>query len=258
MTPRKGARPYGVDPRAAQVEIGQDAFKIRQNALLGEIYRSVYAKLAAEVPAREYPRLLELGSGGGFFRDFAPHAITSEFAQVAGIDRVVDACRIGEHFDEASLDAIAAFNVFHHLPDATGFLRGASRVLRPGGRIALVEPWFTPVGQWFYRGIHHEPSILDADDWNIVGEGRLGGANSRLPTSVFRDSDDRFAREFPKLTIVKRDPFHKWLYLVSGGLRLNTRVPRALAKWLVRVDQHVERGNQLFGLFALIVVDRAT
>jgi SAM-dependent methyltransferase len=258
MTPGKDVSPYGVDPHAAEAEIGQDASKIRQNALLEAIYQSVYTKLAAEVPAREYPRLLELGSGGGFFRDFAPHAITSECARVTGIDRVVDACRITEHFEEASLDAIAAFNVFHHLPDATGFLQGASSVLRPGGRIALVEPWFTPVGQWFYRGIHHEPSILDADDWNIVGEGRLGGANSRLPTSVFRDSDDRFAREFPKLTIVKREPFHKWLYLVSGGLRLNTRVPRALARRLVRLDQRVDRGNRLFGLFALIVVDRTT
>jgi SAM-dependent methyltransferase len=249
-------RPYGVDPSTAAAEIGQDAAKIRENPLLEQIYYSIYERIAAEVPAREYPRLLELGSGGGFFRDFAPHAITSECVEVAGIDRTVDACRIAEQFEEGSLDAIAAFNVFHHLPDAAGFLRGACKVLRPGGRIVLVEPWFTPVGQWFYRAIHHEPSILDADDWNIVGEGRLGGANSRLPTSVFRDSDERFSREFPDLVIVKREPFHKWLYLVSGGLRLNTRVPRLLAKRMVDLDRRVERGNRTFGIFGLVVVDK--
>jgi SAM-dependent methyltransferase len=247
-----------VDPRAAFDEIVRDAAKIRDNALLEEIYRSVYEKIASEIPAREYPRLLELGSGGGFFRDFAPHAVTSECIDVPGIDRIVDACRIGEQFEAASLDAIAAFNVFHHLPDAAGFLRGASKVLRAGGRIALVEPWFTPVGQWFYRAIHHEPSILDARDWGIVGEGRLGGANSRLPTSVFRDNDERFTREFPDLVIVKREPFHKWLYLVSGGLRLNTRVPRLLAKRMVDFDRRVEQGNRTFGLFALVVVDKKT
>ena len=249
------ARPYGVDLGAAPTEIIEDAAKIRKNPLLEEIYRSIYERIVTEVPAREYPRLLELGSGGGFFRDFAPHAMTSECVLAAGIDRVVDACRIAEHFAEGSLDAIAAFNVFHHLPDAAGFLRGASKVLRPGGRIALVEPWFTPVGQWFYRGIHHEPSILDADDWNIVGEGRLGGANSRLPTSVFRDSDERFRREFPNLVIVKRDPFHKWLYLLSGGLRLNTKVPRAPARRMVDLDRRVQQGNRTLGIFALIVVD---
>jgi SAM-dependent methyltransferase len=212
--------------------------------------------LSAEVPAARYPALLEIGSGGGFFREFAPRAVTSECFAVPGIDRVVDACRIGDAFDAGSFDAIAGFNVFHHLPDVAGFLRGASRVLRPGGRIALVEPWFTPVGQWFYRVLHSEPSILDADDWGIAGKGRLGGANVRLPTSVFRDGERRFAREFPDLAIVKREPFHKWLYLLSGGLRLNTRVPRALARRVVELDRSVERGNAWCGLFALIVVDK--
>jgi SAM-dependent methyltransferase len=247
---------YGVELAAAGEEIGQDAAKIRQNALLEEIYKDVYSRMVAEIPAERYPRLLELGSGGGFFRDFAPHAITSECVDVPGIDRTVDACRIGEYFADESLDAIAGFNVFHHLPDATGFLHGASRVLRKGGRVCMVEPWFTPVGQWFYRSIHHEPSMLDPNDWSIVGEGRLAGANSRLPTSVFRDSVERFAREFPDLQIIKREPFHKWLYLFSGGLRLNTRVPRIVAKRLVALDRRVHWGDRSTGLFALIVAQR--
>jgi SAM-dependent methyltransferase len=247
---------YGVELAAAGHEIGEDAAKIRKNALLEEIYNDVYARIAAEIPRETHPRLLELGSGGGFFRDFAPHVITSECVEVPGIDRTVDACRLEDSFNDESLDAIAAFNVFHHLPDAAGFLRGASRVLRRGGKLCLVEPWFTPIGQWFYRAIHHEPSILDPDDWNIVGEGRLGGANSRLPTSVFRDSVERFAREFPDLEILKQEPFHKWLYLASGGLRLNTRVPRALARKLVALDRRYKLGDRLTGLFALIVVER--
>ncbi len=240
----------------AALEIEEHAAKIRKNALLEEIYKDVYARLAAELLPSRYPALLEVGSGGGFFRDFAPHAVTSECVAVPGIDRVVDACRIADQLDAGSFDAIAGFNVFHHLPDAAGFLRGASRVLRPGGRLALVEPWFTPVGQWFYRAIHPEPSILDPNDWGLAGEGRLGGANARLPTSVFRDGEDRFAREVPDLPIFKREPFHKWLYLLSGGLRWNTRVPRAWAKRMIELDRNVERGNAWFGLFALIVVDK--
>jgi SAM-dependent methyltransferase len=247
---------YGAKPGTATEEIREDAGKIRKNALLEEIYNDVYSRIVAEIPREAYPRLLELGSGGGFFRDFAPHAITSECINVPGIDRVVDACRIKEHFVDESLDAIAGFNVFHHLPDAAGLLTGVSRVLRKGGRLCLVEPWFTPVGQWFYRAIHHEPSVLDPNNWNIVGEGRLAGANSRLPTSVFRDSKERFASSFPELVILKHEPFHKWLYLASGGLRLNTRVPRVLARGLVSLDHRVQLGNRLTGLFALIVVER--
>ncbi|MFO0653282.1 MAG: methyltransferase domain-containing protein [Polyangiales bacterium] len=237
-------------------EIDTDAGRIRANHLLYEIYCDVYGRLAAEVPRDAYPRLLELGSGGGFFREFAPHAITSECVETPRVDRVIDACRIAESFEPSSLDAIVAFDVFHHLPDAAGFLRGAETVLRPGGRIVMVEPWYTTVGQYFHSVLHHEPHIDDPNDWRVVGEGRMAGANTRLPTSVFRDSDPRFAREFPSLKIVKREPFHKWLYLASGGLKLNTRIPAFLAKGLVALDRTVHLGDKTFGLFALIVVER--
>jgi SAM-dependent methyltransferase len=244
-------------PSHDEAEIDDHAGRIRKNPLLFAIYRDVYARLVAEIPAGRFPRLLELGSGGGFFRDFAPHATTSECVPTPRVDRVVDACALRQSYEPESLDAIAAFNVFHHLPDAAAFLRDASTVLRPGGRIALVEPWFTPIGQWFYRALHHEPWVANPNDWTLRGQGRLGGANSRLPTSVFRDSDERFAREFPALRIVKREPFHKWLYLASGGLKLNTRIPRALAERLVDFDRRTRRGDDELGIFATIVVERA-
>jgi SAM-dependent methyltransferase len=182
--------------------------------------------------------------------------MTSDCVAAPFIDRVVDAGRIDEAFGPDSLDAIAAFNVFHHLPGAEAFLRGAQRVLRPGGRIVLVEPWYTPVGRYFHTVLHHEPHLDDPDAWHVVGSGRMTAANSRLPTSMFRDSDARWRRSFPRLQIIERRPFHKWLYLLSGGLRFNTRVPGALARRLVALDRALRFGDAAFGLFARIVVER--
>jgi len=253
---RNDATSYGVDPERGAEEVTDDSRKIRRNPLLKEIYLSMYRRLLSELPRDAFPRLLELGSGGGFFKEVAEHAITSDCISVEGIDHVVDAGRIDEAFPASSLDAIVAFNVFHHLPEPIAFLRGATRALRSGGRIVLVEPWFTPLGQWFYRALHHEPYLMDANEWSIVGSGRLAGANSRLATSVFRDSDERFRREFPELTIVKREPIHKWLYLLSGGLRLNTRIPAVVARKLVKLDEQVRFGNHWAAIFGLIVVER--
>jgi SAM-dependent methyltransferase len=246
---------YGTEDSAAPAEISTDADKIKKNRLLKEIYDDFYARILREIPPSEFPRTLELGSGGGFLKEIAPHISTSEYIPVPGIERSVDACRIDDAFAEGELDAICALNVFHHLPDAAGFLRGASRVLRPGGRIVLIEPWFTPLGQWFHRTIHHEPWVRDTDFWGVVGNGRFA-ANTRLPTSVFRDSDVRFRREFPELRILKKEPFHKWLYLLSGGLRLNTRIPSFVAERLVAWDRRSASGDGLFGIFGLIAVER--
>src|SRR5262245_27596365 len=82
----------------APSEIGGDASRIRRNAFLEEIYFDLYRRLIDAVPPSEYPRLLELGSGGGFLRDFAPHAITSDCVAGPGIAHVVDACRLTQHF----------------------------------------------------------------------------------------------------------------------------------------------------------------
>jgi SAM-dependent methyltransferase len=230
--------------------------RIRQNAFLYLIYQDVYNRISAELPCDAYPRVLEIGSGGGFLKSWLPHLVTSDCVAGPGIDQVVDACNLTASFGPSSLDAITAYNVFHHLPNAEGFLRGAESVLRPGGRIVLVEPWFTPVGQWFYRAIHHEPVILDSNDWTISGEGRLDGANSRLPTSVFLDGRARLLQVAPELRVERCQPFHKWLYLASGGLRLNTRIPNALARLLLRLDRATTRFDHILGIFALIVVQK--
>ncbi len=231
------------------------AERIRANPFLSVIYRDMYRRLLAELPASDFPRVLEIGSGAGFLRETAPHVTTSDCVTGPGIDQVVDACNLEASFGPDALDGIVAFDVFHHLPDAEGFLAGAGRVLRPGGRIALVEPWFTPLGQWFYRALHHEPSVLDPNDWSLRGRGRLGGANSRLPTSVFRDGVERLERTAPELRVVKVEPFHKWLYLLSGGLRFNTRVPRRIAEALLWCDRKTAALDHVAGIFALIVVE---
>ncbi|MEM6750516.1 MAG: class I SAM-dependent methyltransferase, partial [Planctomycetota bacterium] len=52
-------------------------------------------------------------------------------------------------FDDASFDVLSVHGGLHHLPrwpdDLAGSLDEARRVLRPGGRLLLVEPWSTPV-----------------------------------------------------------------------------------------------------------------
>lgn len=230
--------------------------RIRQNAFLYLIYRDVYARIATQLPHDTYPRVLEIGSGGGFLRSCLPHVVTSDCVAGPGIDRVVDACDLRASFAAGSLDAITAYNVLHHLPDIGAFLQGAERVLRAGGRIVVVEPWFTPIGQWFYRAIHHEPVIMDPNDWGIRGMGRLEGANSRLPTSVFRDGLIRLAQITPELRLERCAPFHKWLYLLSGGLRLNTRIPTSVARLLLTIDGATAAFDNLFAIFALIVVQK--
>jgi ubiquinone/menaquinone biosynthesis C-methylase UbiE len=56
-------------------------------------------------------------------------------------------------FPDASQDVIAVHGGLHHLPslaDLDATLREMSRVVRPDGRVVIVEPWSTP----FLTGVH--------------------------------------------------------------------------------------------------------
>ncbi len=248
--------PTSVALEAEAEDVVSHARTIRDNIFLYDIYRDFYARVLDELPVDEYPRILELGSGGGFLREFAPRVITSDCVSAPGIDRIVDACHLRDALTPNELDGICALNVFHHLPRPADFLRSASEVIRPGGRIVMVEPWYTLLGQWFYRLLHHEPYAADPEYWGVIGIGRLAAANTRLATSIFRDSEKRFQRECGSLRIVKLQPFHKWLYLLSGGLSLNTRVPGFVGRALLRADRRTKFADRAAAIFALIVLER--
>src|SRR6266480_3307819 len=111
---------------------------IEEKPFLRRIYQEWYETLAADLPPGD-GAVLELGSGAGFFRDVVAETICTDVFVCPGIDVVLDGQRLP--LADASLRAIMMTDVFHHLPRAGDFLLEAARCVRPGGVIAMVEPW---------------------------------------------------------------------------------------------------------------------
>ena len=126
---------------------------IQEKPFLRKIYVEWYQTLLAEVGASEPgSRILELGSGAGFLEDFSPNVITSDLILVDDLDLIMDAQR--PPFTPGSLSAMLMTNVLHHIPDPVALFTAASRSIRPGGKIAMIEPWITPWANFVYRRLH--------------------------------------------------------------------------------------------------------
>lgn len=69
--------------------------------------------------------------------------VTSEFFRMAGEEL---------HFPEASFDAILCMSAYHHM-DLDRATREFVRVLRPGGRVVMVEPLAANPPAWLYRHV---------------------------------------------------------------------------------------------------------
>ncbi len=98
--------------------------------------------------------LLEVGSGSGLLKEFLPDVILSDIVDLPWIDQVVDCLQMP--FDDNSMGGIISLDLLHHVAEPHAFLREAARVLKPAGRIFLIEPYITLGSYLGYKLLHHE------------------------------------------------------------------------------------------------------
>jgi ubiquinone/menaquinone biosynthesis C-methylase UbiE len=108
---------------------------------------------------------LEIGSGPGFLSQIVEGLITSDYDNFLGIKVVCDAHDLPFH--DQSFSNIFFVDVLHHLKSPLECFRDISRVLQPGGRLIMIEPYTTPLSRFFYKYIHHESCYSPEDVWNV-------------------------------------------------------------------------------------------
>lgn len=226
---------------------------LEEKRFLHRIYEEWYRRLARSLPAGP-GAVLELGSGAGFLADFVPGLVRSEVFFCPGIDAVLDGLALP--FADGSLKGLLMTNVLHHLPGPRRFFAEAARAVRPGGVIALIEPWVTPWSRLVYTKLHHEPFLPEARDWEIPSGGPLSGANGALPWILFVRDRERFEQEVPAWSIRSVEPIMPFRYLVSGGISLRTLVPAASYPLFRGIEGALSPLRNRLAMFAHVVLER--
>lgn len=233
------------DPRTTELRVQI----IRSKPFLRRIYADWYQMILSKIPGGD-GRILEIGSGAGFFAEFAQGVIKSEVFHCRNADVIADARKLP--FRDGSLKAIAMTDVFHHIPQPEVFLREGLRCLMPGGRIVMIEPWVCAWSRLVYGHFHHEPFLPHSESWEIAETGPLSGANGALPWIIFVRDRKMFEEKFPELVIEETSPMMPWRYLVSGGVSMRSIMPGAMYNFWKGIEKTVSPFNHHLGMFALI------
>lgn len=230
---------------------------LRRKPFLKNLYLNFYTilKRAIDADGNTPQKIVELGSGIGFVREVIPNAVTSDVLELPAVDMVFSAMEMP--FEDCSVDAFIMIDVLHHIPDVRAFFREAERCLKPGGRIAMIEPGNTAWGRFVYQNFHHEAFDPSAG-WEFESKGPLSTANGAIPWIVFHRDQTAFLDEFPQFEILKTQ-FHTPLrYLVSGGFTLRQLTP----SWSYCIVKGLETLliplNRWIGMFETIVVRKRT
>jgi SAM-dependent methyltransferase len=220
---------------------------------LKAIYDEWYGLLAQALPQGE-GQVLELGSGCGYCARFIPGLITSEVLPCSGVQIALDAQELP--FADRSLRAIVMTDVMHHMPKVRRFFAEASRCLRPGGKILMIEPWVTSWSRLVFAHLHSEPFLPDAPDWSFSSTGHLSGANIAMPWIVLARDRRKFESEFPELSIEQLRPFLPFRYLVSGGVGMRSLMPGFTHSAWAQLERMLESQMPRLGMFAFVSLRR--
>jgi SAM-dependent methyltransferase len=152
-------------------------------------------------------------------------------------------------FRSGSVGALVMVDTLHHLPRPLEFVAEAARVLKRGGRVAMVEPWITPASYVLYRYLHHEQCRMGVDLARPFGSGPKAplDGNAAIPWLLLR----RLEREPGALHVRLREPFVGLPYLATLGFKVARPLP-ALVDVIARAAEVVLR--PLAGLLATRVV----
>jgi SAM-dependent methyltransferase len=203
--------------------------------------------------------VFELGSGPGFSRQFLPGVRTSDLVRSQEHDCQIDATSPWP-FQDASLDGVLLFDVLHHLSAPAVLFSEASRVLRPGGRLVMMEPYVSLLSYPFYRFLHVEgldtrvePFTPDAP----VDKDPFAG-NQALPRLIFDRRADQFRDRFPRLRIVERRLYSGFSYVATGGFGHAPLATDSVWSILFRLDRWLPRAMlPLVAFRTLICLERS-
>lgn len=223
--------------------------------VLRMLYDDLFARLAAYcVPGHT----LEVGGGIGNLRDKVEGLISSDIQFAPWLDLVADAQKLP--FRDEAISNIVMLDVLHHIEFPVLLFREASRVLRPGGRMVMIDPGITLGSTLFFRALHHEPVRMNADPL-LEGSPDQNrdpyDSNQAIPTLLATRYRDAFHAMFPDLTIRETKWFSFIAYPFSGGFKSWSLINEPIARAVLRLEKYLECPlGRLFGFRLLLVVEK--
>jgi SAM-dependent methyltransferase len=221
------------------------------------LYQDFHRQLLDRCPEG---RVLDIGGGTAHVKNYRTEIISADILPFPGIDVVADAHRLP--FPNAAFSGVVMLDVLHHLERPIEFLQEASRVLKPGGRLAMIEPAMTPLAHKFYHHFHEEPVDMDADPFADIGinpDRDPFDANQAVPTLLFAKpaARRRIEQAIPSLRVSSVNWLSLWAYPLSGGFQKWSLIPAVLVDTVLILERKIPQVVQRqIGFRMRVVLER--
>jgi len=205
---------------------------------------------------------VEVGAGPGFFKRTLPSVISTDIVWCSWLDVVADAQKLP--FQSSTVANIFGLDMLHHVASPMTFLLEAHRILVPGGRLILIEPWVTPFSFFIYRYFHQEDCDISAHPWELGGSREAPAkkafdGNQAIPYLLFGPRHrSQTLGAVPALTLVILEPFSLFAYLLSFGFKPMNLLPEIFYPAVSRLERYtLPLWRRLAALRVLLVLEKS-
>ena len=219
---------------------------------LRAIYDDLYQKIENVALTGD---TLEIGGGIGNLQIGGGRVIKSDIQHSVGVDVVADAQNLP--FENKVFSNIVLFDVLHHLQCPLLFFAEAQRVLKPGGRVIMVEPGITPVSKLLYKMGHEEPVEMgwDMNDLcKVDADKNPYDSNQAIPTILFKRDPQLFLAAVKGFKINSSDWLSLFAYPLSGGFKSWSLLPCRWVSLILKIEEKLLPFLGFLMAFRLMVV----
>jgi SAM-dependent methyltransferase len=246
-----------MDANQFQKDILLNLERWNQKPLLRIIYQDFHRTIAAQLSGLNSPKVVELGSGIGNIKEIIPGCLRTDLFPNPWIDQIENAYALS--FAEETLSDLILFDVFHHLRYPGTALREFERVLRPGGRVLIFDPFISLMGAVVFGLLHTEPvAWRDYIDW--YAPKTWSAQNSDYYAAQGNATRVFFGRLDPSLLkswkVVSRQRFAAFSYVGSGGYSGPQVYPESAYPLMKKLDLFLDNFPVLFATRTLVVLEK--
>jgi len=206
-----------------------------EKPILRAVYNDLYQKIKNDVLPGD---TLEIGGRIGNLNNNTGQVIKSDIQHSMGVNVVADAQNLP--FGNELFSNIILFDVLHHLQCPLLFFHEAKRVLKPGGRIIMMEPGITPISKLLYKIGHDEPVNMKwdmRDHCKIDIEKDPYDSNQAIPTILFKRDSELFLENVKGLKIHSSDWLSLFAYPLSGGFKSWSLLPNNWVNTVLKIEE---------------------
>ena len=164
-------------------------------------------------------------------------------------------------FISGSIGNIVLFDRLHHLENVRHFFDEALRVLQPGGRVIIMDPYIS-VRSWpVYHFLHPEPVDFDQDPLVLspMQPGRKPfDANQAISTILFERSSRRFHELYPGLKKLRHHRLAFFAYPLSGGFEHPSLIPTLMIRPILALERFLSVLSRCLAFRIFVVLEKGS